>query len=126
MPMQQFDWSQELQGYILSSFYVGYVLMHLPYGLLSERIGGKPVLLIAIFMSAVLSIATPFAVHYGGALSLMTVRVLLGCVQAGMYPSIATLLSAWIPKSERGRIGSMVYGAAPVHNKIDCACNGLI
>lgn len=110
----QYDWSQELQGYILSSFYVGYVMMHMPYGLMSERIGGKPVILIAMFLSAALSIATPFAVRHGGAYALIGVRFLLGCVQAGLYPSIATLLAAWVPKVERGRIGSMVYCAAPV------------
>lgn len=124
----QYDWSQELQGYILSSFYVGYVLMHIPYGLMSERIGGKPVILIAMFLSAALSIATPFAVRHGGAYALIGVRFLLGCVQAGLYPSIATLLAAWVPKVERGRIGSMVYCAAPVcvcvcHSAASSLCN---
>lgn len=112
--MHEFDWPQSLQGYILSSFYVGYVLMHLPYGLLAEQIGGQPVILFAIFLTAAITLSTPFTILYGGPYALIFLRFMLGCVQAGLYPSIATLLAAWVPKNERGRIGSIVYCAAPV------------
>ena len=36
-----FEWSEELQGIILSSFFWGYVITHIPGGLLSEKYGGK-------------------------------------------------------------------------------------
>lgn len=88
--------------------------MHLPHGLLAEQIGGQPVILFAIFLSSTISLSTPFAIIYGGPYALIGLRFLLGCVQAGLYPSIATLLAAWVPQNERGRIGSMVYCAAPV------------
>lgn len=114
--MHEYDWSPELQGYILSSFYVGYVITHLPNGLLAERIGGKPVLLITMFLTSTLSLSTPFIIIYGGPYALIALRFLLGCVQGGMYPSIATLLAAWVPKIERGRIGSIIFCAGPVCN----------
>lgn len=67
-----------------------------------------------LFAAASLSIATPLAVQYGGPFALMAVRFLLGCAQAGVYTSMATLLAAWIPKAERGRIGSLVFCGAVV------------
>lgn len=100
--------------YVLFYYIAGYVIAHFPGGLLAERIGGKPVILLAIFTSSLLSILTPLAVVHGGVYGLFAVRVLLGCVQAGMYPAIATLLAAWIPKRERARVGGIVYCSGPV------------
>lgn len=52
MPMDadRYDWSQELQGLILSAFYWGYILTHVPGGLLSAKIGGKYTLLIGVYI----------------------------------------------------------------------------
>lgn len=110
----KFDWSQQLQGIILSSFYVGYVLLHIPGGILSERIGGKPVIVSALLLSAILSILTPLVVNLGDAAGLIVLRISLGAVQAGFFPAVATMLSAWVPINERGRIGSLVYCGIPV------------
>lgn len=88
--------------------------MHIPAGLLAERIGGKPVILIALVCSSLLSLLTPTAVVFGSAYGLMLIRFLLGCMQAGLFPAIATLLAAWVPKKERGRVGSIIYCAGPV------------
>lgn len=50
---------------ILSSFYVGYILSHIPGGLLAQRFGGKYILGFGIFFSAILSLVTPAAVRFG-------------------------------------------------------------
>lgn len=112
--MQQYDWSQELQGYILSAFYVGNGVANLPLGCMAARVGGQPVLLLATFASAILSLSTPFAVVYGGPIALMFVQFLLGATQAGLFPAVITLLAAWVPICERGRVASIVFCAAPV------------
>lgn len=110
----KFYWSHELQGFILSSFYIGYVIMHLPGGMIAERLGGKPVVLIGLICSTVLSLLTPFVATQWDAHGLIVIRILLGGVQAGMFPAVAALLAAWVPKIERGRIGSIIYCAGPV------------
>lgn len=60
-----FYWSQELQGVILSSFFWGYVLTHLPGGILAEKFGGKYTLALGILSTAIFTIATPLAVELG-------------------------------------------------------------
>ena len=60
-----FDWSQELQGIILSAYFCGYCISHLPAPLLINMYGSKIVLLIGILVNAVLSLATPAAVSLG-------------------------------------------------------------
>lgn len=61
----RYDWSQEEQGIILSSFYWGYLISHLPGGLLAQRFGGKPVLGIGILFCGLISLVTPFCVTAG-------------------------------------------------------------
>lgn len=60
-----YNWSEEQQGWILSSFYIGYVLTHVPGGVIAEKYGGKWTLSLGILSTAVFTILTPFAVEYG-------------------------------------------------------------
>lgn len=88
--------------------------MHIPAGLAAERFGGKPVIVVTLILSTIISFLTPITTSLGGAYGLIGIRILLGCAQAGLFPAIATLLSAWIPKKERGRVGSLIFCAGPV------------
>lgn len=42
-----FGWSDTTKGFVLSSFFVGYMLSQIPGGWLASRIGGKAVMKIA-------------------------------------------------------------------------------
>jgi ACS family sodium-dependent inorganic phosphate cotransporter len=44
-------WDEQYQGLILSSFYFGYVVTHIPGGILSEKYGGKWPLAIGLLIS---------------------------------------------------------------------------
>lgn len=59
------NWSQELQGTILSAFYFGYVLTHIPGGILSVKYGGKIVLGTGMFIAAIFSLLTPIFIKWG-------------------------------------------------------------
>lgn len=119
--LQQLDWDQEKQGLIFSSFYMGYTIMQLPIGLIVERVGGKPIILISLYVSAFLSIITPFAIALGDAPALFVVRFLLGCLQAGIFSTASRLLATWIPAGERGFIGGLLNCGAPVSNPLSRA-----
>lgn len=62
---EEFEWSEQVQGVILSAFYWGYVLSHFPGGFLVQKYGGKYVLAFGILFSGLLSIAIPICVQYG-------------------------------------------------------------
>lgn len=89
--------------------------MHVPGGILAERIGGKPVIVAGLLLSAIISASLPIIVNTGGAPALIVLRVVLGCVQAGFFPAVATMLAKWVPTTERGRIGSLVFCGIPVN-----------
>lgn len=90
----EFDWDEQTQGYILSAFFWGYVLTHIPGGLLAERFGGKQTLGLGILSTSVLTLLTPLAAR-AGPWWLITVRFVegLGEVSALCTRLMITVLS---------------------------------
>lgn len=60
-----YDWDQALQGLILSSFYWGYIVTHIPAGILSAKIGGKYTLFLGVATATICTLITPFAIRNG-------------------------------------------------------------
>lgn len=54
----------QTQSIVLSSFFWGYIVLQIPAGELSARIGGKILIIFAITTNAVMSILTPFSAYY--------------------------------------------------------------
>lgn len=73
----RFDWDEKTQGWVLSSFYYGYILTHLPGGVLSQRFGGKHTMGIGILSTAVFTLLTPH-VAYMGSTPLIILRFVEG------------------------------------------------
>lgn len=110
----KFDWNEELQGIILGSFYIGYVITHLPGALLCEYFGGKYVLCLGILSTAIFSVITPLVTEAGGAPGLIILRILMGLGEGTTFPALSSLIAAWVPKKERGKLGSCVFGGGQV------------
>lgn len=60
-----YEWSQQLQGFMLSSFFYGYTILHIPGAILSTKYGGKYTLSIGILSTAILTLLTPITIEYG-------------------------------------------------------------
>lgn len=58
-----YEWSPEQQGIILGAFYWGFVITQVPGAMLSQRYGGKYVMMLGILFSAICSILTPIVVR---------------------------------------------------------------
>ncbi|XP_063362118.1 putative inorganic phosphate cotransporter isoform X1 [Cydia amplana] len=121
-----FDWNEETQGIILSAFYYGYIVTHLPGGMLAERFGGKYSLGFGVLSTAVFTLLTPWAVSVGGATGLIVLRVLEGLGEGTTFPALNAMLARWAPITERGRMGSLVFGGAQIGNIAGTYLSGLI
>ncbi|XP_023173368.1 putative inorganic phosphate cotransporter [Drosophila hydei] len=110
----KYEWSEELQGLILSSFYIGYIVTHVPGGLLAEKFGGKWTLGLGILSTAVFTMLTPVAIEHGGSDWLIVTRVLMGLGEGTTFPALSVLLAAWVPANERGKLGALVLGGGQV------------
>ena len=55
------EWDKTTQGWVLSSFFYGYIITQVPGGWLSGRFGGKRVMLIGLFIFGLVTVVLPFA-----------------------------------------------------------------
>ena len=106
--------SKGQMGEVFSIFVLGYVLFEIPGGWLADRFGARSLLTRIVVCWSVFTAATGMA---GSFASLLVIRFLFGCGEAGAFPGCASAISRWFPFSERGRaqavimVGSRLGGA---------------
>jgi sugar phosphate permease len=100
---KELGYSSSDSGLILSSFFIGYIFSQLPGGHLAAKFGAKPIIGCSIFLSGLVSAATPAAARSSFS-ALIALRIALGLVQGALYPSIMTLWSVWAPPMERSKM----------------------
>jgi MFS family permease len=105
----EFNWSESQQGFILGSFFWGYLLTQIPGGWLGHRFGGKWPFGLGLLVTGILAIATPCVARFGGYYAIVGVRVLQGLAGGITVPCMHSLLARWIPPEERGKLTAIVY-----------------
>jgi len=102
IPMvEAYGWSPTDQGSVMSAFFVGYVVLQLPAGWLSDRIGGKWVLGLGVLLWSLFTVLTPPAAAAGIGV-LIVCRFLMGVFESVTWPAVYNLFSCWVPLAQRG------------------------
>ncbi|KAJ0176887.1 hypothetical protein K1T71_008066 [Dendrolimus kikuchii] len=109
---RKYDWDKPTQEMIMFAFFVGYTSMMLPMGVIAQKFGGKVPIMVALLVSGVTSIISPWVPIFSGWIGLCAIRLVQGMTQAAFYPSIHTTLGKWAPLCERGRLSSYVYSGS--------------
>ncbi|XP_055326573.1 sialin-like [Sitodiplosis mosellana] len=122
----KYNWTQTQQQAILSSFYVGYVISHIPAGLIAEKFGGKWTCSLGVLFMAICNAFTPLTIEYGGWMALIAIRILVGLGGGTTYPALGVLLASWVPQKERGKLGSFVLGGGLIGSMLSNYFSGLI
>ncbi|KAK5640839.1 hypothetical protein RI129_009386 [Pyrocoelia pectoralis] len=127
-PHDLYDWDEETQGLILSSFYWGYIITHIPGGVLAEKFGGKYSLGIGILSTAFFTLITPVITRLvGGDWRLLCVlRVCVGLGEGTTFPAINALLAKWVPLSERSRLGSLTFAGSLLGTVLGTSVSGVL
>jgi MFS family permease len=73
----ELEWSKKEQGFVLSSFFYGYVITQMPGGWLSARFGAKHVFGTCTLITLIATLFTPIAAraHVGW---MIAMRVIMG------------------------------------------------
>eukprot|EP01065_Artemidia_motanka_P004976 TRINITY_DN12366_c0_g2_i4.p1 TRINITY_DN12366_c0_g2~~TRINITY_DN12366_c0_g2_i4.p1 ORF type:complete len:569 (+),score=156.48 TRINITY_DN12366_c0_g2_i4:64-1770(+) len=106
-----------LKGIILSSFYVGYLVLQVPGGFLAGRYGGKNVLAVAVAAWTVGTLLT-YPAYLLGPAAVVASRVLVGIAESVNYPCQCVLVSKWVPRNEVTRAWGFVCAGEPVGTMI--------
>src|SRR5258706_15628655 len=71
----EFGWNKTTSGFVMSSFFIGYLLTQVPGGMLAGRLGGKHVLAGGVLLWSLFTALTPPAA-YASFAALIAARVL--------------------------------------------------
>ncbi len=114
IPMsKELGWQPEVQGTILSSFFVGYLLTQVIGGRLADRFGGKLILGFAVLVWSVFTFITPFAA-LAGFTGLILARIGMGAGEGVALPAIYSIYGRWLPQQERARAIGATFSAIPL------------
>ena len=106
-------WGMQQQGLVLSSFFIGYVLLQVVGGRLADRYGGKAVLGMGVILWSLFTMLTPPAAALGFTVLILT-RIAMGMGEAVTFPAIYSTFSKWIPSVERSRAIGLINSAIPL------------
>ena len=99
---EEFGWTETTKGFVLSSFFIGYLVLQVASGTLANRYGGKIVLGFAVVWWSLFTMLTPPAasLSLGG---LIAARIALGLGEAAVFPASINMLGRWVPVHARSR-----------------------
>ncbi|VDN96461.1 unnamed protein product [Rodentolepis nana] len=122
IPMSdEFEWTMHLQGWILSSFSVGYFSSLIVGGSAAKKYGGRLVLTLAVLLWSLSSFLTPY---FASSWHLMILfRFLLGVGEGIGLPTIFHIFSYTIPVEERGRAFGYLIGLGSIGQFISATCS---
>ncbi|MDA8773116.1 ACS family MFS transporter [Luminiphilus sp.] len=106
-------WGMQQQGLVLSSFFIGYVLLQVVGGRLADRYGGKAVLGMGVILWSLFTVLTPPAAALGFTILILT-RIAMGMGEAVTFPAIYSTFSKWVPLAERSRAIGLINSAIPL------------
>jgi MFS family permease len=86
---EEFSWTETTKGIVLSSFFVGYILLQVVSGTLANRYGGKLVLGVAVVWWSLFTVLTPPAALLSLP-ALIAARIALGLGEAAVFPRRST------------------------------------
>lgn len=87
-------------GLVFSAFGWSYALLQIPGGMLVDRARPRLMMALIIGLWSLATIVQGFASAFAALLSL---RVLLGLLEAPAYPTLNRIVTTWFPDSERAR-----------------------
>jgi MFS family permease len=98
--------SKQQMGLIFGAFGLSYALFEIPMGLLGDRLGVKRVLAQIVLAWSLCTALTGAAWNVT---SLIVVRFLFGAGEAGCFPNLTRMLSAWLPARERATAQALMW-----------------
>jgi len=122
---EHFGWSQTQKGFVLSAFFVGYLLFMFVAGLIATRLGGKRLLGCSVAAWSIFTLLTPLAATLSLAV-LILARIGMGIGEAAMFPAAFELFGRWAPPTERARAVARLYSSIPIGTLIGLMGTGWI
>jgi ACS family sodium-dependent inorganic phosphate cotransporter len=124
IPMQaRFGWTETTKGWVLSSFFVGYLAFMAVSGALANRYGGKIVLGVAVLWWSLFTAVTPLAALVSLP-ALIAARIALGLGESAVFPASVNMIGRWVPREKRTRAVALFASMLSVGTMISLPVTG--
>jgi len=107
--------SHAVFGLAASAFAAGYLLFDVPSNMLMYKFGARRFISRIMVIWGLITAATCMV---AGATSLLSLRFILGCAEAGFLPGILLYLGYWFPNQHRARANAVLLVAMPVSQTV--------
>ncbi|XP_021362093.1 uncharacterized transporter slc-17.2-like isoform X2 [Mizuhopecten yessoensis] len=121
----EFDWNEDIQGYVLGAFFWGYLVTQIPGGWIATRFGGKKVFGVSMMAASVATFITPVAAQTSP-MFLIVLRIILGVCSGVTFPAMHALWGSWAPPLERSKLTAFTYAGAQLGNVITLPLSGVL
>ena len=98
-------------GFAAGIFFVGYMILQIPGGILAGRWSAKKVVAILMVLWSIPAIASGLAQD---PMQLYMARFVLGFFAGGVWPAVLVLLATWFPEKERARANALWMTCLPL------------
>ncbi len=98
-------------GFAEGIFFVGYMLLQIPGGMLASRWSAKKVVAILMVLWALPAMASGLVYNR---MELYIARFMLGLFAGGVWPAVLVLLTTWFPQKERARANALWMTCLPL------------
>ncbi|HTI63548.1 MAG TPA: ACS family MFS transporter [Gemmatimonadaceae bacterium] len=119
----QFGWTQTAKGWVLSSFFIGYLAFMAVSGALANRYGGKVILGAAVLWWSAFTALTPPAALVSLP-ALIGARIALGLGEAAVFPASVNMIGRWVPVANRSRAVAFFTSALSIGTVISLPVTG--
>lgn len=120
---QDLQFSDEVFGFGIGLFFLGYLTLEIPGALLVERWSARKWFARILITWGILSACTAFV---STPREFYVVRFLLGVAEAGFFPGIIVYFTHWFPMKERARAMSGLVAAIPLSLAIGAPLSALL
>ncbi|ASS98005.1 MFS transporter [Geobacillus thermocatenulatus] len=115
--------SSSAAGDIAGIFFIGYLLLQIPGGILATKWSAKKFIFILMILWGLAAMASGFVQTEG---QLKLVRFLLGVAEGGVWPAVLVLLSNWFTLQERARANAFWMACLPVSAILMAPITGIL
>ncbi len=103
---KEFNLTNTEMGWVFGAFAASYALMEIPMGLMGDKLGVRRVLTQVVLLWSLFTALTGAAWNLT---SLLVIRFMFGTGEAGCFPNLTRMLSAWLPVGERVRAQALMW-----------------
>lgn len=105
---KEFRLTPVVMGVVISSFFAGYALFHIPGGLLADKFGSRKVMAFAVSWW---SLFTAFTGMASSLTSMLFIRLFFGLGEASFPGGSWKTISKWFPKKERATANGIMMSS---------------